>query len=77
MNTCSVVNQFCNSPANLHPPVPARGICFSCGLPVCANCSSKRKYHNYGRVRLCDNCQEQYDGNDKIVMKRLYKMAGY
>ena len=77
MDTCCVVDQFCTSPANLVPPVPAKGICFSCGLPVCSKCSSKRKYHNYGKVRLCNNCQVEYDGNDEYVMKRIYKLAGY
>lgn len=77
MDICCVVDQFCTSPALLYPPVPARGICFSCGDAVCGKCSTKRKYYNYGKVRLCNNCQVNYDGNDKVVMRRMYKMAGY
>lgn len=77
IETCCVVDQFCTSPANLRPPVPARGKCFSCGQAVCSECSSKRKYHHYGKVRLCNNCQVEYDGNEKIVMRRIYKKAGY
>ena len=77
INTCCVVDQFCTSPANLEHPIPAKGICFACGQNVCSKCSSKRKYYSYGKVRLCNDCQIQYDGNDKIVMKRLYRMAGY
>ncbi len=77
MDTCCVVNQFCNSPANLEQPIPARGICFKCGQHVCSKCSSKRKYLHYGIVRLCNDCQIENDGNDKVVMRRLNKMAGY
>ena len=77
MNTCCVADQFCTSPANLVPQVTVRGICFSCGQFVCSKCSSKRKYYGYGKVRLCNNCQIEYDGNDKIVLRRLMKMAGY
>ena len=75
MNTCCVVDQFCTSPANLENPVPARGFCFICGQPVCSNCSSKRKYYDYGVVRMCNNCQIEYDGNDNIVRRRLAKIA--
>jgi len=76
IETCCVVDQFCTSPANDEDLHPARGKCFSCGQPVCSECSSKRKYHDYGKVRLCNNCQVEYDGNDKMVMKRLYRKAG-
>ncbi len=75
METCCVVDQFCKSPPSLYPPVPARGVCFSCGLNVCANCSSMRKYYDYGVVRLCNYCQVAYDGNDKTVLRRLRKLA--
>jgi len=74
-NICCVVDQFCTAPANVSFMVDAKGICFSCGLNVCGKCSSKRKYYKYGFVRLCNNCQTQYDGNDKVVMKRLYNLA--
>jgi hypothetical protein len=29
------------------------------------------------RVRLCNNCQVEYDGNDRRVMRRLHRLAGY
>lgn len=74
--TCSVVNQFCDSPANLRPIVRVRAECFACGRPVCRQCSSLRKYLSYGRKRLCDDCQEEIDGNDHAVMRRLYAKAG-
>jgi len=77
MTTCSVVDQFCLAPANLSPLRHAKGKCFACGLPVCAKCSSIRTYYNYGKVRLCNNCQCEYDGNDQIVLNRMFKMAGY
>lgn len=77
METCSVVDQFCTSPANIEPLIPARGRCFRCGEAVCSKCSSKRKYLTFGKVRLCNYCQEAIDGNDKRIMARLYKMAGY
>lgn len=75
METCAVVDQFCNSPANVYPVHPARGICFSCGQRVCSMCSTKRRYYNYGMVRLCNNCQVEYDGNDRRVMSRLNRLA--
>jgi len=77
VETCCVADQACDAPANLYPPVRARGVCFSCGEAVCGNCSSKRKYYAFGIVRLCNNCQVEHDGNDDIVMRRLRKMAGY
>jgi hypothetical protein len=76
-DTCCVVDQFCESPANLSPPVYVRGRCFRCDQGVCRKCSTKRNYGQYGRVRLCNNCQVDEDGNDKRVMARLYKLAGY
>lgn len=75
METCSVVDQFCDSPENLEPPVNVRGVCFCCGLPVCSKCSSKRNYLSFGKKRLCNNCQIEFDGNDKVVMRRLLRIA--
>lgn len=50
--------------------------CFSCGKPVCTACSSLRVYlPYYGRARLCNNCQEQYDGNDRFIVRRAERMA--
>lgn len=74
--TYSVVDQFCDSPTNLVPKVLVRGVCFACGLPVCQKCSTRRTYHHYGCVRLCNGCQEDYDGSDVRVMRRLHTMAG-
>lgn len=77
IETCCVVDQFCDSPANLDEPIRAKYICYSCGQPVCGKCSTKRKYYKYGKQRLCNDCQIEYDGNDKIVLRRIYKLAGY
>lgn len=73
--TCSVVNQFCTSPADLYPPVKARGMCFMCGRAVCAQCSTRRKYLHYGVQRLCDNCQEEL-GYTRQVVLRYWRRAG-
>jgi len=75
METCCVADQFCIAPANLEPQQRARGICFCCGNAVCSKCSSIRQYYHYGKVRLCNNCQVAYDGNDDRVMARLRKLA--
>ena len=78
-DVCCVVDQFCLAPANLissHLPT-LRLICFSCGQPVCSKCSSIRKYYDYGKVRLCNICQIEYDDSDEVVMRRLNKLAGY
>jgi hypothetical protein len=72
---CCVADQFCLAPANFDPPVSAKGECFSCGEKVCTACSSIRKYYKYGKVRLCNKCQIEYDENDKRVVARLHKMA--
>ena len=77
MSACCVSDQFCIAPANSKPLKHAKGICFSCGQPVCSKCSSIRKYYTYGKVRLCNDCQVSYDGNDNAVMNRMRKMAGY
>jgi len=77
MATCCVVDQFCEAPANVNPPTPARGVCFACGQAVCGMCSSMRHYYRYGKVRLCNDCQVDYDGNDRLVMARLHRLAGY
>lgn len=74
VETCCVADQFCIASANLEKLQMAKGVCFSCGEAVCSECSSKREYYHYGKVRLCNNCQVSYDGNDKMVMKRLYEL---
>jgi hypothetical protein len=37
--------------------------CFQCGLPACVGCSKVMSYLRYGRVRICNDCQEQ-NGRD-------------
>ena len=77
METCAVVDQFCTSPANVEPPVPARGVCFACGEAVCAKCSTKRQYLRFGVKRICNTCQIEMDGNEDRVMERMNRLAGY
>ena len=77
VETCTVVDQHCLSPANLSPRVAVRASCFKCGQPVCVNCSSRRRYMSYGIVRLCNDCQVELDGNDRIVMARIARMSGH
>ena len=77
-DTCCVADQFCEAPAN-YEDSRAYAKCFVCGEAVCTKCSTKRKYLQYGKKRICNNCQIEYLDNrsDKIVMRRLYKLAGY
>lgn len=62
VETCSVVERGCYSPANMEPPERARAVCFACGLAVCSNpdCSRRLKYLDYGVRRLCLYCAEQH-----------------
>ena len=76
IETCCVVDQFCNSPANLSPPIRVRTMCFACGLAVCRNCSIVASYYRYGKNRLCHNCLSDYDENDDRVMQHIYEQAG-
>ncbi len=81
--TCCVVDQFCTHPANLQDrdKHPLQSACEHCGEDVCTMCSSIRLYRVLGsendRKRLCNNCQIDLDGDDRYVMARLRKMAGY
>ena len=77
IETCCVADQFCSAASNFTPLLHARGRCFHCGDAVCSNCSSKRQYEKFGKVRLCNNCQIDIDGHDHVVMRRLYLLAGY
>lgn len=74
---CCVVDQFCLAAANFEPRIYVKTKCFACGDFVCRKCSSKRRYYEYGLVRLCNNCQVDFDGNRARVMNRLYRLAGY
>jgi hypothetical protein len=78
IDTCCVADQFCTAPANLEPQTYPRSTCYSCGQAVCLHCSSKRIYFNFGKVRkvrLCNNCQVDHDGNEKKVMDRMSALA--
>lgn len=78
VETCAVADQFCTSPANGDPTTRARGVCYACGLAVCAMCSSRRQYRPYGVQRVCNGCQAQIldGGSDHVVMRRLHRLAG-
>jgi len=83
---CCVVDQFCERPANIdisdlefdEIKELCRSLpeCFSCGLGVCLECSSRRKYMHHGLKRLCNNCQEEYDGTPYFVIIRMALKAG-
>jgi hypothetical protein len=77
--TCCVIDCFCAAPANLETAERPllRAKCFCCGQAVCLQCSSRRLYPPNGVVRLCNSCQEEIDGDDRVVMRRMYKLAGY
>lgn len=86
-DTCCVVDQHCDRSANWDcgynaapdggPPCKPLPVCYPCGQPVCRKCSSIRKYLRYGMVRMCNNCQIEYDGNSHRVMHRIARLAGY
>jgi hypothetical protein len=72
-DTCHVCDQFCEGSIK-----PVRSKCFACGLAVCVGCSTRRKWPRHGVRRICNHCQIDHDGDDKVVMRRLYKLvAGY
>ena len=72
---CCVVDQLCEAAAGFSNEVRPQRICtcFVCGEDVCKQCSTRRKYLHYGKVRICNNCQVDRDGNDEVVMRRLRK----
>ena len=76
--TCCVADQACLAPGNLKPPIFPKSSCFACGSAVCVNCSSRRNYPPWKKVRLCNDCQIMHldNGKDTIVMKRLRKLVG-
>lgn len=74
--SCNVADQHCEAAAN-HQYTYCVAECFRCGMPVCTKCSSKRKYMHFGTKRLCNNCQVEVDGNDKRVVYRIARQAGY
>jgi hypothetical protein len=84
-DTCRVCDQHCERPANLEHcdyregGRPCRRLpkCFKCGEPVCRACSSVLKYWRYGKVRLCNDCQIEEDGNSLLVMYRIARQSDY
>lgn len=82
---CHVADQFCTACVSGEW---CRGVCYVCGLSVCRKCSSKRKYRTFERkagelvpvtklVRMCNDCQIDLDGDERVVMRRLLRLAGY
>ena len=71
--TCCVADVWCTAAGNFEDEAKERisAVCYSCGQLVCRNCSSRRNYLSYGKVRLCNDCQVALDGNEKVVMRRL------
>ncbi|MHA2279812.1 MAG: hypothetical protein ACXAC5_02890 [Promethearchaeota archaeon] len=74
---CSVADSFCEAAANFAVIPRLRIKCFACGSTVCCKCSSIRKYLTYGKQRLCNDCQIEMDGDDRVVRRRLHRLAGY
>jgi hypothetical protein len=81
---CSVVDQFCECPPmeerDCIDDPKLRTECYVCGLPVCKMCSEIRIYKTFRgnkRVRMCNSCQLDIDGNSDRVYKRLRVLAGY
>lgn len=73
--TCSVVDQHCEAPANGEARIQTE--CFACAQPACRKCSSIRRYYHYGLKRLCNSCQTDYDGSPDRVLLRIHHQAGY
>ena len=48
MRTCNQCERNCEGATNCQ--------CFSCGLPVCKNCSKLIEYLHYGIKRICHSC---------------------
>lgn len=72
-DTCCVADQYCKSPSNLEPPIHINSKCYCCGQPVCVNCSLVIEYLDYGKQRICHNCLEMIDGDDKRIMEHINK----
>jgi hypothetical protein len=81
---CEVVlDNNCTAPPEDHekpsPDCPGtRARCFACGLPACPSCSTIRRYHSYGRQRICATCeQERFPDGEARVLVRAHHRAGY
>jgi hypothetical protein len=55
----------------------ALSVCFCCDKRACERCSTRRRWYHWGRKRICNDCQRDHDGSDKIVRRRLLRLAGY
>ena len=60
--SCSQCDQGCQGSTNC--------FCFACGLPVCKVCSDKVDYHDYGKKRLCINCQDEESKMVEVPLRR-------
>lgn len=77
MHCETVLDQNCTAPPMDEPgSSKTRGICFSCGLPVCRSCSTITKYYSYGRKRICAGCLEQHGMGEKVA-EMVWRHAGY
>lgn len=72
IRTCEVSGEDCTAPAGYQIGGPGgpivenefnstRATCFACGLPVCTSCSRRRSWFKYGRRRVCEDCEEQFE----------------
>lgn len=76
---CKMANGGCRAPAGYgisgvgtcDGDKGTQGTCYSCGEPVCGNpnCSSRVKYHNYGRQRLCGDCLDDLRKPKQVLKK--------
>jgi hypothetical protein len=58
---CNSVGAGCKAPPNA-AGCRTHAKCFACGLFVCTNpdCSKPVDYYKYGKRRLCNSCQDDY-----------------
>lgn len=78
LDGCSIAtSRNCMDPDPEDPKARALPECFSCGQPVCRFCSVVRQYRGWGRRRVCDDCEDQLEGNNRKSLRRRYHDAGY
>lgn len=64
--SCDVVDAGCEAPPGLAGLTKGcRCTCFKCGNPVCKNCSRIRPYLRFGRRRICLNCVEELERDQR------------
>ena len=76
---CSVVlSNDCTAPPGVEGVDPrTRGRCYSCGEPVCGQCSTIRLYDGAKR-RICGNCEpHRFEDGEARLLVRLHHRAGY